>query len=243
MRSAFSQWQEPPAKPVLDENVHVWCVHLEYYFDRLQALLEVLSGDELERANRFYFQRDRKRFIVARAVLRIILGQYLERPAAQLRFRYNDYGKPYLANSDGELSFNLSHSDNLAVYGFVPRGEIGVDVERVKPDFATHEIARRFFSLSEVRDLTRLPAQKQAEAFFACWTRKEAYIKAKGQGLSIPLHRFRVSLNPEKPALLESWPYPEDVQRLEMHSFHIEDYLGAVVVEKNNYGVRYFKLS
>jgi len=170
----------------------------------IQRLQSTLSTDECQRAERFYFQRDRRRFTVARGVLRSILSQYLGLAPQQLRFCYGPHGKPALVSTSGpaRLHFNVSHSHELALYAITYDRHIGVDVEHIRTDFACEAIAERFFSPPERAVLRCLPPQVKYEAFFNCWTRKEAYIKACGEGLSLPLDQFDVSLAPGVPAAL-----------------------------------------
>jgi 4'-phosphopantetheinyl transferase len=186
------------------DEVHVWRARLDGPSARTRELLSALSPDERERAWRFHFTKDRDHFVVARGLLRSILGLYLGREPGQLRFGYGPHGKPYLIgeNDQDGLRFNLSHSHGLALLVVARARQVGVDVERVRPDIAGDGIAERFFSPQEVARLRALPAALQAEAFFNCWTRKEAYIKARGEGLSLPLDQFDVSLAPGEPAAL-----------------------------------------
>lgn len=197
---------KPPQEDLLltDDEVHVWRAALDQPRARVRSLREVLAPEEQERAQRFYFEKDRDHFTVAHGVLRTILGLYLNLNPHQLHFRYSSHGKPYLREESNrnDLRFNLSHSDGLALFAMTCGCELGVDVERIRPDVAEDTIAERFFSAREVAMLRALPVQLQAEAFFNCWSRKEAYIKARGEGLSLPLDKFDVSLAPGEPATL-----------------------------------------
>jgi 4'-phosphopantetheinyl transferase len=165
-----------------------------------------LAPDELARANRFHFQRHRNSFIATRGVLRDLLGRYLDRSPAELEFDYSPRGKPSLQATPlgRSVSFNVSHSHGLALLAFAPGCHVGVDVELIRRDFACEEIAKRYFSPQEVTELEALPTSLQAEGFFLCWTRKEAYIKARGEGLHIPLDSFHVSLTPGRRVSLQS---------------------------------------
>ena len=169
---------------------------------QVQSFLQNLSADEQARSGRFYFERDREHFIVARGVLRAILGGYLNRMPACLSFSYSSHGKPALAGeSDGDaIRFNMSHSRGVALYAVARGREVGIDLERIRFDLAVAEIAGQFFSPQEVAMLRELPTEAQSQAFFRCWTRKEAYVKARGEGLSLPLDEFDVSLAPGEPA-------------------------------------------
>jgi 4'-phosphopantetheinyl transferase len=200
-----TSWSVPPEALFLgNEEVHVWRAKLDLQSSCIQSLIQILSADERTRADRFYFQKDRERFIVARGLLRVILGRYINMEPSRLQFRYNPYGKPALANESGGngLCFNLSHSDGLALYAITRGREIGVDIERIRPDLAEGQIAERFFSPREVKALRSLPPSLQPVGFFNCWTRKEAYIKARGKGLTLPLDQFDVSLVPGEQAVL-----------------------------------------
>ncbi len=187
------------AELVHPDEVHVWHADL----DRLpEAVLAAsLSADERERGRRFHFERDRRRFVTARGLLRLVLGRYLDMRPAGVRFGYGPRGKPFLASADG-LRFNVSHSGGLALLAFAWRREVGVDVERLRPVPEAEDIAGRYFSPWEAAELRRLPKGERAAAFFRCWTRKEAFVKATGDGLSRPLDGFDVTVAPGEPARL-----------------------------------------
>jgi 4'-phosphopantetheinyl transferase len=195
MAEAAGRWSLP------EEEVHVWQVRLDRPESALRRMSRLLSADETERAERFRVERVRHRFVLGRGVLRMILGRYAGRHPAHLRFRYGEHGKPALADG-GDLCFNVSHSDSLALYAVARGREIGVDVERLRPLPRAERIAERFFSLPERAALRATPSERRLEAFYTCWTRKEAYIKARGDGLGHPLDRFAVSIAPGEPARL-----------------------------------------
>lgn len=180
----------------------MWHAALDREESVLAQLAATLSPDEKARADRFRFAKDRNHFTVARGLLREWIGGYLHEPPASLEFCYGQHGKPALAgpHASSGLCFNLSHSFGVAVYAFAKERNLGIDVERVEPGSAGEDIARRFFSPREVSDLRSLPPESRAEAFFRCWTRKEAYIKALGTGLHTPLDSFSVSLLPDQSA-------------------------------------------
>lgn len=211
-------WRPPPETLMLgSDEVHVWRACLDRDTSYVQSLRQILSADEQARARRSYFEKDRKHFIVARGLLRIILSRYLDMEPSQLHFCYNPNGKPSLGiTSDEEtLNFNVSHSCGLALYAVTRGREVGIDLERIRADFACEQIAERFFSSQENAMLRALPAKRvKHKAFFNCWTRKEAYIKARGEGLSLPLDQFDVSLAPGGPAmLLNTREDPQEVSR------------------------------
>ena len=195
-------WPPGPQNPQLASGtVHVWAAALDAGPERLAACARLLAADERERAGRFHFARDRDAYIAGRGMLRLLIGRYLARAPETLDISYSDYGKPCLAG--GELRFNLAHSAGLALYAFAAHTELGVDVEAERDLPDALPIARRFFSAAEYDALRALPPDEQPAAFFRCWTRKEAFIKAVGEGLSYPLDRFQVSLRPDQaPALL-----------------------------------------
>lgn len=182
-------------------EIHIWCTSLDQPVSRYQKLL---SDDERIRSERFHFEAHRKRFIVRRGILRMILGCYLSTEPSQLQFCYGKNEKPALADtfSKGKVRFNLSHSEGLALYAFTRDCEIGVDIEHIRDISEMKQIAERFFSARENSVFRALPKSKKKEAFFNCWTRKEAFIKAIGDGLSWPLDGFDVSLVPGEPARL-----------------------------------------
>ena len=234
-------WPAPqqPVKLTTGE-VHVWRRKLDETPANVTRLLATLADDEKSRAERFHFQRDRDRFVVSRGTLRSILGCYLDMAPAALRFSYSDHGKPALAGEhQSELRFNVSHSHELALFAIGETRELGVDLEWVRADVADEKIAERFFSAEEIRVLRSLPREIQSEAFFNCWTRKEAYIKALGDGLSMPLSRFVVSLAPgEPPALLSANGSQEDpeVSRWSLRELHPGiGYKGAVIAEGDDW--------
>jgi 4'-phosphopantetheinyl transferase len=172
---------------------------------------------------------------MARATLRLLLGRYLDSDPARLRFCYGAHDKPALAPESGGDSprFNVSHSHGLALIALTRSREIGVDLEQIRPEIALENIARRFFSQAEVATLFALPPRERGEAFFACWTRKEAYIKAKGGGLTIPLDQFDVSLGRGKPAAILSTRWdPTEACRWSLRDLYPgPGYAAAVAVE------------
>lgn len=216
------------------DEVHVWCVQLDQTPSRVKTLFKVIAIDERCKADRFHFSEHKTRFIVARAMLRIILGRYLNMKPERLRFCYNRYGKPALTRKFGAdlLRFNISHSDGLAVYAVTRGRDIGIDLEQVRAGFASDQIAEQFFSPREVVMLRKLPTDLQTEAFFNCWTRKEAYIKAKGVGLSFSLDQFVVSLAPGEAARLLETPDPDDTSRWSLEAMVPEPgFVAAVAAE------------
>ena len=203
--------------PALAQNeIHIWHQNLAPGRADVEALGGLLSPDEMERALRFRFDANRNEFMVCRGTLRALLGQYLGVPPKELCFEYSEFGRPRLAtvHSEGDLDFNVSHSGGHALLGFARGRKMGLDIEKIRWDFGTSEIAERFFSEAERSALRYLPQEQRHEAFFRCWTRKEAFIKALGEGLSHPLDQFDVSLAPSVPAqLLATRPDAKEAQR------------------------------
>jgi len=225
-----------PPLDLPEGEIQVWAIPLDPPPSRVAALAATLTPDEEARAARFRFDIHRRRYVVGRGVLRALLGAYLGVPPARLRFDYRERGKPDLAAPwrRAGLSFNLSNSEDLALAGFVRGGDLGVDVEFLKemPDLA--EIASRFFSATEVAALACVPEAQKREAFFNCWTRKEAYLKAVGVGLAAPLDSFVVTLAPgEAPRMLALQGDRERAARWFFH--HLEPrprFLGALAIER-----------
>ena len=231
-----TRWEAPPGRLQLKEGeAHVWRVYLNQGEAARRALWDTLAEDERGRAGRFYFRIDREYFVTARGALRDILGRYLDAPPARLRFSYTEYGKPALEGGAGlgALQFNVSHSHRVALYAVTRSRAVGVDVELVCERNALPDVAERFFSAREVAMLRALPAAARTAAFFNCWTRKEAYIKAIGEGLSHPLHGFTVSLAPGSPAaLLATEADPAEASRWSLAELSPGPrYAGALAVE------------
>jgi 4'-phosphopantetheinyl transferase len=222
-------WFRPAQDVVLQEDeVHIWLAWLDVDAQDRTRLTSYLSADEVSRAARFVFPRDRDHFIVARGRLRELLGKYLRCSPNAVQFKTGRYGKPSLLDDRDPLRFNLSHSHGLALYGFCMGRELGIDTEKIRPGFAGEGIAERYFSPAERTQLAELPKELRDTAFFLCWTRKEAYIKAHGDGLQIPLDSFDVSLKPGEPETLRS----VDSDRWSMRSFApAPEFVAAMITE------------
>ncbi len=214
-----------------ESEIHVWRAELDAPAAAHDRLKRHLSPDELARASRFVFEEHRRRFVAARGILRDVLARYLGCTPAALQFRYGRRGKPEVDSGGLDLRFNLSHSGGVAVVAVARGREVGIDVERIRPEAATDAIARRFFSPREVEALAALPPKERLEAFFRCWTRKEAYIKARGEGLRIPLSSFDVSVGREA-ALLAVRGAPEESSRWTLAELQPgPSYAGALAYE------------
>jgi 4'-phosphopantetheinyl transferase len=234
-------WTPPPDSLNLESHhVDVWRLSLNLLADSVKLTESTLSADETERAARFHFEVDKKRFLVTHNALRKILGRYLHRDPAELKFSLNQYGKPALINS--ALEFNLSHSGDFALIAVTQGRKIGVDVERIRQGISSHVIAQQYFSKAEVAELQSLPIEQRESAFFTCWTRKEAYIKAQGLGLALPLESFDVSLTPGQPAILRATrPDEKESACWTLLSLDVvSNYAGALAVEGNAFDFRFF---
>lgn len=237
-------WSATKENPALESGeIHVWRAFLSVDQSLLQHLESTLAEDEKARAARFIFDRDRDHFIAARGILRHLLSRYVECPAGTIKFAYGPQGKPALADpgSKSSVRFNLSHSHGLAVIAVGAGREVGIDVELLRPEFAGEDIAKRYFSAREVRELAQLPVGSRTEAFFRCWTRKEAYIKARGEGLHVPLDSFSVSLSPDRfPELLSADESRWKIESLVPSSEAERRYAAALVAEGKDWASRYF---
>lgn len=240
------QWGPPPIAPVLaDTDVHVWCAALDLPATQLQWLRYVLAPDEQTRAARFHFAKDRDHFIASRGLLRTILGRYLRIEPQQVQFSYGSHGKPTLPGPDDRLPlrFNVSHAKGMALFAFTRWRELGVDIEQIRPIEEAEQIAERFFSAQENVVFRRIDPSLIEVAFFNCWTRKEAYIKARGEGLSLPLDQFDVTLAPGDPALLlATRPDPDEAKRWKLWSMDpAPGYVAALCVEGDDWQPTYWR--
>jgi len=235
MTDCDRMWVHPPSDLTLSSNdIHVWRAALDQPTSCFQQLAQSLCAQERVRAERFYFERDRKHFVVGRGILRTILGLYLGIEPSQLQFYYGPRGKPALTETygGGWLRFNLSHSQGLALYAVTRDREIGIDIEHIRPMPEAEQIAVRFFSVQENAVFRTLPPSQKQTAFFNCWTRKEAYIKALGDGLALPLDQFDVSLAPGEPARLLSIKGDRAITRWFLQELTpAPDYVAALAVE------------
>jgi 4'-phosphopantetheinyl transferase len=230
--------------PLRSGELHVWAGTLELPAGAVERLHGLLSPDERERAARFRFDRDRNRYIAGRGQLRLLLSRYTGTPPAELAFRYGAFDKPELTG--GGPHFNVSHSGAVLLIGVTPDHEVGVDVELDSTDLARERIPERFFSPEEVRTLRSLPEALQARAFLACWTRKEAFIKARGDGLSLALDSFDVTLAPGQPVAVRRTAWSQNEPK-EWCVIDLSDvnagYVAAVAVRSTDpLGIRRFDL-
>ena len=239
--SKCSEWlmASPEAEWRLSANqVHLWRAPLDLPMEQSQALERFLTSDERERADRLVVKRIRNNFITARAALRNLLSLYVCVPPSELRFRYTNHGKPILVYPKASVQFNVSHSNDLAVFALTENYSIGVDVEYLNRRSVVDrmKIAQRLFSSADFSLLKALPQCQQNNAFLECWTRKEAIVKAIGKGLDWPLNQFDVTIGPdEPPELLTTRWDPSEAKYWSLTSIHPgPDYVGTLALRGKN---------
>ena len=240
----IEQWVEPPGAPTLgNDQVHVWLAHLSNANANLTSLRAALSTDEISRAEKFHFAEHRERWQSTRGVLRLLLARYLKEPATEIAFEYGAQGKPKLKHpANSNLHFNTSHSGDFAVFAFTRAGEVGVDIECVRDEMPRRDdIVRRYFAPGEQRQLFALPEPERARAFFKLWTRKEAFVKARGTGLFSGLDQFEVSLDAPRVVRSDTNASAVDWWMSELPT--VLAYEGAVVVCAKSCTARFWKWS
>ena len=224
-----------PGLALAPGEIHIWSISLDPPSQRADQLSRLLADDEKARADRFRFDRHRRQYAVGRGALRTLLAAYLGTRPELVRFSYGPRGKPFLGEpfADRGLQFNLSNSDEMALVGFVRGVEMGVDIEYLKPMPDCEQISERFFSPSEREVLRKLPQEVKEEGFFNCWTRKEAYLKAVGEGLAAPLDSFDVTLAPgDPPRMLTLEGDAARAARWTLRHFRpAGNYIGALAIE------------
>ncbi len=219
-------WEIPSGWPRLsDDEIHVWCVELDAAGE-VAALAACLSEEERERASGLLSGTHQRRFVVARGMLRQLLGLYLDQDPGAVTFSRGAHGKPFL--QEGGPHFNVSHTHELALYAIARDREVGVDAEWMRPQVAHEQIAARFFSLEEQEALAQVADEERRTAFYNIWTRKEAYVKARGDGIAAGLGTFAVSLGAEA-ALLHSDEGRDELERWKLIALEPADgYVAAL---------------
>ena len=226
---------------LLPNEVHVWRENLDNVKPLLELFRQTLSEDELVRAKRFHFEQHRQRFIAARGILRNILGRYLNIEASKIKFGYEPRGKPFLDEScNNNICFNLSHSQDFALYAVSLNNSIGVDLECINSTTDVVSLAQRFFAPSEFAAIESAPQEQQQQLFFRYWTCKEAYLKATGTGLK-DLHKVKISLTSEQPAQLNIPNIPGEWSLLEIQPF--SSCAAAIAVAGKNLQFKYWNYS
>jgi 4'-phosphopantetheinyl transferase len=223
------------------DEIHVWRTSLDMAASAFAKMRQILSPDERERADRFHFELDRRRAVIGRGYLRLLLGEILDLPANKLQFEYDEFGKPGLIPEQGlPLQFNVSHSGDLILIAITMDRAVGVDVEKIRTDLDPDDIAARFFSANECKILASLAGPVRFKAFFTCWTRKEAYLKARGVGLSLPLDQFDVSFLPdEEPRLLATRHDPDEARQWRLQALDVPgDYAAALAAPSSTWTLK-----
>lgn len=233
-------WATPPSHPALSNNeIHIFQTQLDIPCEVFESLASLLSDAERDRAARMVQQHDKVRRTSSAAFLRQILALYLDQPARAIEFAAGPHGKPILAThpSRSELRFNNTHSGGMQWVVVSRNCELGIDLEKIRPDVATMEVAEHHFSSEEIRDLSMLQGAQRTEGFFRCWTRKEAYLKARGVGLQIPLKSFSVTLKADQPPVLTS----ADSADWSLYSLEPGNgFVGALVAHGRSHTLRFF---
>ncbi len=237
-------WNNPPVNLSCNDNaVHIWMTSVATLKDDIPLFTSLLKYNESSQAMRFVFEKDHDRFVVSRVVLRDILSRYLPVDPEAISFINNEYGKPFVDNKDNaeNITFNLSHAGDLIVYGITKNREIGIDIEKITEMESLDDLIRQYFSETEQMYFKPLSPEKKKEAFFTCWTRKEAYIKAHGKGLSYPLDGFSVTVDPrDTVSLLHD--DNDDISCWSLNEIiYSQEYAGAVAVKGHNINYHYYK--
>jgi 4'-phosphopantetheinyl transferase len=244
------RWENRSAFPLLHEReIHLWLASAVQI--NAEPLKKYLNKNEQARAQRYFCKEDKTRSIISRGILRSLLANYLNEEPQDIEFIYpcvcgnsdclTSRRKPELANKS-EIQFNVSHSGDLITYAFTKNARIGVDIEQHSDKTDIKNISESFFNPSEAKALRALPSDIQRDAFCQCWTRKEAYMKAHGSGLSHGLDKFEISVSPfEQPRLLEDILYPEEVSRWNLIDFKPSpNYSGALAIDASDFRLKYF---
>ena len=231
----------PPTSPtvLLSGEIHAWRIDLPDFTGAEPQLRQLLSGDELQRADKYHFEKDRSNFIIRRGVLRMILGSYLDIQPAELNFIYNDFDRPAL-EVDKLIHFNASSSCGMGIVATTLNARIGIDVEFADREFPSMEIAKRYFSNDEIRAIRDLPSGLQTAAFFDCWTKKEAFVKAVGEGMSHPFPNLAISS--KKPNSFSIAATSDDTKGWSVMSFIPEEnFIASIAYEGGQRSHRYFR--
>lgn len=219
----------------LESNqVDIWRLSLNLIPDSVKSDISSLSADEVDKAESFKFEKDKHRYIVSHTFVRNVLSRYLNVDPATIEFEVNEYGKPSL--KEGGIEFNMSHSVDFVLLAATHAGRIGIDIEKIRLGIASHVIARQYFSSAEIEELQSLPSEEdRVTAFFVGWSRKEAYIKAHGLGLALPLESFDVSFTENPPLLRATRPDAEEAAKWTLRTIEVNSsYKAAIAVENTN---------
>jgi 4'-phosphopantetheinyl transferase len=216
---------------LVEDSIHIWWVALYASDAGEKAFESILSDQEKLRSRSFVNSSLRRRFTLSRGVLRVLLSRYLDACPQDIVFGYGPAGKPFMKNEEALIEFNVSHSDDMAAYVFGNHSRLGIDIERSRPMPDLEGVAKLTFSQQEYSELLTVTEPGRNEAFFRCWTRKEAYVKATGQGVSLAFESFQVSFRPEQPAALRSLPPGDSCRNWQIRDISQREYVGAVVFD------------
>ena len=226
-----------------NSNVLIYLMDFNAGSECTDQFLSFLNTDEKKKANKFHFEKDRIHYIIGRGALKLILSEIIMQPPESILFNYNEYGKPFL-KSFPDVKFNISHSNSKLLIAISLRYNVGIDIEFIRDDFATENIARQFFSEFEIEQLSKLDKTGFTEGFFNCWTRKEAFIKCVGMGLSLPLNSFDVELAPDKKVKIIDVRIPElKYKKYLLKNLNLkENYKAALCVEAGEVNYKLIEL-
>ena len=222
------------------KEVHLWNICLDQTGPSIDDFASILSEEEYNRANSYISETIRRRYIVSHGFLRIILGAYLNQDPSEVRIVSGPYGKPCLEEGQETIQFSMSHSEEQALFAFAQKSRIGIDLEKIREIPNMEQIVKRYFSERENDEFFQLSPRDRPIGFFNGWTRKEAFVKAIGRGMTFPLRKIEVSLSPNVRAeLLNAEGYPESMLGWSLH--HLEPasgYLAALAVEGQNFEIK-----
>ncbi len=237
-------WNLPDEELTIHEGiVHIWLVDIEKEACNHEYLSGLLSNNELERSKRFIFDKDKKRFIITHGILRLILSRYIHLDSKTIYFAREKKGKPVIKNPENnDIRFNLSHSGKYIIYALTRGREVGIDIQYMKDMPDSDRIVKRFFSNKEINEYFELPAAIRKRAFFTCWTRKEALIKAIGEGLNMPLNSFSVSPNPGIKSKIEIHDGRFSGRQWSLEDVRLNDmnYVSSIAVEGRGFKIIYW---
>jgi len=237
----FLDYIDKKFQPLQKGEVQIWSMKAIEDNKLLDGFTKLLSEDEILRADKYRFEKDRSVYITAKFLLRSMLGKYVGKNPKEITFEYSKFAKPfYLQNA--EVDFNVSHSGNQIIIGFSMEAAIGVDIEKIKKDFDPLGLAKSFFSKQEIKALSKTDESDIFQAFYRCWTRKESFIKAVGEGLSYPLDSFAVSLDDDENAEFLKIENPKDSKEdWQLHSFvPAEGYIAAITTNRKPNKIEFF---
>ncbi len=224
------------------DELHIWQISLIQSRDTIETLANHLDENERAKAEKFRFETDRLNYVISHGARREILAKYLKCVPNAIKFKKNYYGKPFLRENKKKIYFNLSHSHEIALLAVAKKRRIGVDIEAIRTNFDVINIAEQFFSTPEIEILQSIPGNLRTKAFFDCWTRKEAFIKAVGRGLSYPLKEFSVAFSPFERAQLISleniYIKPENWRIIELNI--ADNYAAAAAMESKKTKTKLF---